>query len=96
MRVILRKYHRWLAIALCLPLFVTAISGISLAIADKWLQQEDVVGFLLKVHTFELFGLAAILPVLNGVGLFGLLTTGLSMTGIFSKRRPIKRAGGRL
>ncbi len=95
MRVLLRKYHRRIAIALCLPILVTAMSGISLAIADEWLHEEEIVGFLLKIHTFEIFGLAAILPVLNGLGLLGLLATGLSMTGLFSSRHSAKRIGGR-
>ncbi len=95
MKLALRKYHRRIAIALCLPLLVTTISGISLAIADEWLHQEEFVGFLLKVHTFEIFGLAAILPILNGLGLLGLLATGLSMTGLFSNKHPTKRTGGR-
>ncbi len=95
MKLTLRKYHRFLAIVLCLPLLVTATSGISLAIADQWLHQDEFVGFLLKVHTFEIFGLAATLPVLNGLGLLGLLATGLSMTGLFSKRHPTKHIGGR-
>ncbi len=95
MKLTLRKYHRRIAIALCLPLLVTAMSGISLAIADEWLQQEEIVGFLLKVHTFEIFGLAAILPVLNGLGLLGLLATGLSMTGLFSNKHSNLRSRGR-
>jgi len=80
-----RKYHRQIATLFCLPLLFTALTGLSLAVADEWLHQEELVGFLIKLHTFHIFGLSAILPVLNGVGLIGLAATGLSMVRPFSK-----------
>jgi hypothetical protein len=86
-RTALRKYHRLIATCFCLPLFFTALTGISLAIADTWLHQEELAAFLIAVHTFQIFKLDAILPVLNGLGLIGLAATGLSMTGLFTKRR---------
>ncbi|MGB3496233.1 MAG: hypothetical protein WBA57_26130 [Elainellaceae cyanobacterium] len=43
---------------------------------------------LLKLHTGELFGLGAIYPMLNGIGLIGLLVTGMTMSGLFRKKRP--------
>lgn len=42
---------------------------------------------LLKIHTGEIFHLEGIYPLLNGLGLIGLLVTGLSMTGLFSKKK---------
>ncbi|MEG3436091.1 peptidase [Pannus brasiliensis CCIBt3594] len=82
-----RKYHRVLAIALCLPLFLTVISGMGFTIVDEWFKQEELAEFLLKVHTFDILGLETIYPVLNGLGLLGLLITGISMTGLWKKRR---------
>jgi hypothetical protein len=43
--------------------------------------------FLLQIHTGEIFDLAAIYPILNGLGLIGLLVTGLSMSGLFRKNK---------
>jgi len=90
-----RKYHRLIATLFCLPLLFTALTGMSIAIADTWLHQEELAAFLITVHTFQLFKLDAILPVLNGLGLIGLVATGLSMTGLFAKRRQPKSLGGR-
>jgi hypothetical protein len=95
MKTTLRKYHRLLAALFCLPLLFTALTGISIAIADTWLHQEELAAFLVTVHTFQRFKLDAILPVLNGLGLLGLVATGLSMTGLFAKRRSSKSLGGR-
>ncbi|MBN3938842.1 MAG: peptidase [Nostoc sp. NMS9] len=86
-----RKYHRLIATLFCLPLLFTALTGISIAIADRWLHQEELAGFLITVHTLQIFKLDAIVPVLNGLGLIGLVATGVSMTGLFAKRRQPKR-----
>lgn len=81
-----RKFHRLIAITVCLPLIVTTVTGVGITIASEWFRQEELGAFLLKVHTGEIFGLAAIYPILNGMGLIGLIVTGLSMTGLFSLR----------
>jgi hypothetical protein len=90
-----RKYHRLIATLFCLPLLFTAVTGISVAIANTWLHQEELAAFLMTVHTFQIFKLDAILPVLNGLGLIGLVVTGLSMTRLFAKRHQPKRIGER-
>ncbi len=82
-----RRNHRLIATIFCLPLLFTALTGISVAIADKWLHQEELAAFLIATHTFQIFKLDAILPVFNGLGLIGLVATGLSMTGLFAQRR---------
>ncbi|MBD2208259.1 peptidase [Nostoc linckia FACHB-104] len=81
-----RKYHRQIAIALCIPLFLTVITGMGYTIADEWFHQGELGEFLLRIHTFEILRLGKIYPILNGLGLVGLLITGLSMTGLFRKR----------
>jgi hypothetical protein len=95
MKNIFRKYHRLLAPIFCLPLFFTALTGISITIADRWFHQEAWVAFLIAMHKFQIFKLDAILPIVNGLGLIGLVATGLSMTGLFSKRHQSKGAGER-
>lgn len=81
-----RKYHRTLAIILCLPLILTVLSGMGYIIFDDWFGQEDIAHFLMEIHTFEFLGLEKIYPVLNGLGLIGLLVTGLTMSSLFRKR----------
>jgi hypothetical protein len=85
-----RRYHRQIAIALCLPLFLSAITGIGYTIANEWLKQADLAGLLLSIHTLEIFHLEAIYPLFNGLGLLGLLITGITMTGLF-RQRPSER-----
>jgi hypothetical protein len=91
-----RKYHRQIATLFCLPILFTALTGMSVAIADTWLHQAELAAFLINVHTFQIFNLDAILPVINGLGLIGLAATGLSMTGLFAKRRQPRQLGERL
>jgi hypothetical protein len=81
-----RKYHRQIAIALCIPLFLTVLSGMAFTIAHEWLHQDELGEFLLGLHTLEILHLEAIYPLLTGLGLVGLLITGVSMTGLFRKR----------
>lgn len=82
----LRKYHRQIAIILCLPLFLTVLSGMGYTIFDEWLHIDSAGEFLLKLHTLELLHLEKIYPILNGLGLIGLLITGATMTGLFRQR----------
>lgn len=82
-----RKYHRFLAPILALPLLLTVLTGMAATMAREWPIDLGLgSSFLLKIHTGALFGLEAIYPILNGLGLLGLLITGLSMTGLFSKK----------
>ncbi|WP_015785200.1 hypothetical protein [Rippkaea orientalis] len=83
-----RKYHRLIAIAVSLPLILTVITGVGYTIFDEWFHQEAIAHFLMRVHTMKLLGLEEIYPVLNGLGLMGLLVTGLTMSGLFKKRSP--------
>jgi hypothetical protein len=95
MRNTFRKYHRLIATLFCFPLLFTALTGISAAVADTWFHQENLAAFFIQVHTFQIFKLDAILPILNGLGLVGLVATGLSMTGLFAKRRRSRSIGER-
>jgi len=81
-----RKYHRQIAIILCIPLFLTVLTGVGYTITDEWLGQDDLGQFLLKVHTLEILHLEKIYPIFNALGLIGLLITGISMTGLFRQR----------
>jgi len=74
---------------MCLPLTLTIITGTAYPILDGWLSLHKVSGFILKIHSGSVFGLDAIYPIFNGLGLMGLLITGLSMTSLFSKKGAI-------
>ena len=86
MNRLLRKYHRWLAIAFALPLLLSIVTGIAFTIA-KSLHQRQLAGFLIHLHTLETFGLDGVFPIINGIGLLGLLVTGLYMTRLFRQPR---------
>ena len=82
-----RKYHRTLAIILALPLAVTLLTGIAATLVGEWSANIGVPrSLLLSIHRGEILGLQGIYPILNGLGLLGLLVTGLSMTSLFGKK----------
>lgn len=90
-----RKYHRQIAIAAAIPLIVTVITGMAYTIADEWFGQGQLGGLLLSIHTMEIIKLGKIYPILNGIGLIGLLVTGLSMSSLFKKRPERNETGDR-
>lgn len=83
-----RKYHRWLGLIVALPLLLTVITGMLTTIEREWKLDLGVSSrILLQIHTGEIFHLEAIYPILDGLGLIGLLVTGLSMSGVFGRKR---------
>lgn len=85
-----RKVHQILAPILFLPLFSSASTGILYAIGDRWFHFPG--GFsklLLTIHQGSYFGPTGkpIYVALIGLGLIGMLITGINMTGIFRKKR---------
>jgi multidrug transporter EmrE-like cation transporter len=86
MNRLFRKYHRTLAIILSLPILLTLITGIGYTIFDEWFEQGKIAQLMLQIHTMKILHLETIYPVLNGLGLIGLLITGLSMTSLFRKQ----------
>jgi multidrug transporter EmrE-like cation transporter len=92
MNRLFRKYHRTLAIILSLPILLTIITGIGYTIFDEWLEQQKIARLMLQIHTMKILHLETIYPLLNGIGLIGLLITGLSMTSLFRKPVPSHKA----
>lgn len=86
MNRIFRKYHRWLAIVFALPLLTTILSGVLFPVARS-LHQRSLAGFLIHIHTMEILGLESVFPVVVGIGLMGLLVTGIYLTSLFRDRR---------
>lgn len=89
MRRSFRKYHRFLAPILALPLALTVLTGMLITLIEE---SPIPIGLsprlLLDLHTGELFGLEGFYPILNGLGLLGLLVTGLSMTSLLGRKNP--------
>jgi hypothetical protein len=68
---------------------LTALTGMAITITEDWHWNLGLSqGFLLRVHTGEIFHLKAIYPVLNGLGMIGLLVTGMTMTNLFKRHQP--------
>jgi hypothetical protein len=88
---VFRKYHRVLAIILCLPLFLTVLTGMAYTIAVDWFEQVDMIELLMGLHTLKIVHLEKFYPLLNGIGLIGLLITGMTMTGLFKKRKAVNQ-----
>lgn len=88
-----RKYHRSLAIICALPLLLTVLTGMTFPLA-KALHQRQLAGFLIHLHTLETFGLDAFFPIINGLGLLGLLITGMYMTSLVRKQRSTSNLNG--
>ncbi|MGA0197896.1 MAG: peptidase [Prochlorotrichaceae cyanobacterium] len=79
-----RKYHRWIAPILALPIFLTVITGMLATIVQEWdLEIGLKWQWLMQIHTGDFLHLGKIYPILNGLGLLALLITGLSMTRLF-------------
>ena len=88
MKKAFRKYHRILAIIVALPLTLTVLTGMLTTVVKEWPINTGISArLLLKVHTGEIFNVQAIYPILNGLGIIGLLVTGLSMSGLFGRRK---------
>ena len=84
-----RKYHRVLASIVFLPLILTTLTGMATTMTADWHLNLGIPrDLLLAIHTGEIFHLQKIYPILNGLGTLGLLITGITMTGIFNRKRP--------
>ncbi|NER46052.1 MAG: peptidase [Symploca sp. SIO1B1] len=82
LNTVFRRYHRQLAILMFLPLTLTVITGAAYPIFDEWFSLHQVSKVMLQIHSGRILGLQAIYPLLNGLGVMGLLITGLNMTGL--------------
>ena len=88
MKKAFRKYHRTIGIIVCLPLLLTVLTGMLATVVKEWPINIGLSSSLmLKIHTGEIFHLEAIYPILNGLRLFGLLVTGMSMSGLFNQKQ---------
>ncbi|MEH2332604.1 peptidase [Nostoc sp.] len=83
-----RKYHRTIGIIICLPLMLTVLTGILTTIVKEWPIYTGLSSsLLLRIHTGKILHLEAIYPIFNGLGLIGLLVTGISMSGLLNRKK---------
>eukprot|EP00457_Paulinella_chromatophora_P013501 gb/GEZN01013810.1/.p1 GENE.gb/GEZN01013810.1/~~gb/GEZN01013810.1/.p1 ORF type:complete len:247 (+),score=30.61 gb/GEZN01013810.1/:66-806(+) len=74
--------HRMLALATFIPLTLTVVSGMTYRICRQWLHMEKKsVVWLMGIHQMSLFGLQNIYPLLVGLLLLAMATSGLGMMG---------------
>lgn len=85
-----RKLHRKIAPIIFLPLFLTAFTGVLYRVARSWFGVSDEVGdIIMFIHQGTFLGkdLRVFYVILNGLGLIGMVVTGIVMSGIFFNRR---------
>ncbi|PSB04435.1 PepSY domain-containing protein [Merismopedia glauca] len=78
----LRKLHRKIAPILFLPLLISALTGIAYRIGRSWFGLSDQFGdFMMIIHEGKYLGkpLAPVYVLLTGLGLAGMLVTGIFM-----------------
>lgn len=83
-----RRFHRFLVPITFIPLILSAVTGVGYRLGKAWFGlPNDQVAFLLKIHQGSYLGptFRAFYVLLLGLGLIGLLITGLQMTNIFRK-----------
>jgi multidrug transporter EmrE-like cation transporter len=83
-----RKYHRLIAFITFLPVALIVITGMLATIEENWefVNLGLSRSLILSIHTGSIFKVHAFYPILTGLGIIGLLVTGLSMFGRRSKK----------
>ncbi|MGC9503351.1 hypothetical protein [Baaleninema sp.] len=85
-----KTWHRKLAPIVFLPLFVTAFTGMGYRLGKSWFGLSDNFGeWMMYIHQGSYLGsqLRSFYVFLNGLGLVGMVVSGIVMSGIFRGRR---------
>jgi len=85
-----RKIHRFIAPIIFLPILLTTLTGVTYRIGRSWFgMTKDVGEIFLSIHQGSFLGpqLRPFYVLLDGLGLIGLLVTGIIMMGFFRKPR---------
>jgi uncharacterized iron-regulated membrane protein len=83
-----RLWHRWLAPIFFLPLLVSASTGIMYRLGKVWFKlPKEQTSLLISLHQGTYFGqaLRPLYILFVGLGLLGMLVTGIQMTSVFRK-----------
>ncbi|NEO14255.1 MAG: hypothetical protein F6J98_27965 [Moorea sp. SIO4G2] len=86
----LLKLHRTLAPILFLPLLLTTITGIVYRIGNTWFgMPRKYAQIMMAIHEGRFLGkeLVPIYVLWNGLGMIGLLATGIVLSGVFRNQR---------
>jgi hypothetical protein len=85
-----RKLHRFIAPILLIPILLTTVTGVAYRVGKSWFgMSKDIGEIFLNIHQGSFLGpqLRTFYVLLDGLGLIGLLVTGIFMMGIFGKKR---------
>ena len=85
----LRKWHRKLAPILFLPLFLTAFTGVGYRVGKTWFgASKDFGSWMMYLHQGTFLGpqLRVFYVLLNALGIFVMIFTGMAMSGLFRKQ----------
>ncbi len=88
-----RKLHRFIAPIIFLPIFLTVITGVSYRLGRSWFKipkgEGSLAETLMMLHQGGFLGdqLKPFYVLLDGVGLIGLLVTGIIMFMNVGKKR---------
>jgi uncharacterized iron-regulated membrane protein len=85
-----RSWHRWLAPIFFLPLFVSASTGIMYRLGKLWFDlPKEQTKLLIDLHQGTYLGqsLRPFYVLFVGLGLLGMLVTGIQMTSVFRKQK---------
>jgi uncharacterized iron-regulated membrane protein len=88
-----RRLHRILAVIFSLPLVVTAVAGMAFRLTQSWLGwSKEQAQILMDIHQGSYLGpeLRPYYVLIIGLGILGLLATGISLSGLFRKRRRVE------
>lgn len=87
MKRLFHKYHRILGILTCLPLTLTVITGMLYPIIKGLpFNTNNLLAWIVRVHTGDFFHLQSIYSILNGLSLAALIVTGMGMTKFFNRK----------
>lgn len=78
----IRRWHRWIAPFVVLPLFTSVITGLTYRVARDWGGlSRDQTHWLMSLHEGEWLGpeLEPVVVLLNGLGVIWMLITGGAM-----------------
>lgn len=85
-----RRFHRFAGLILLLPLALSAFTGMAYSVGEHFSLLTDESGdFLMDLHEGKWLG-AGVVPyyiLVLGLGLAGILWTGLLLTGIFRRKK---------
>jgi hypothetical protein len=87
-----RKIHRFIAPILFLPLLLSTFTGVAYRLGRSWFDipkgKGTLAETLLTIHQGGFLGdqLKPFYVLLNGLGVIGLLVTGMFMMGLFGRR----------